>query len=349
MFFRQIDWCDDKAPKKGIAWCAAVHGVAEPQIQLSDWTDDDAGRNQGAQLLYFKTSGNGVRGGKSMHSEVLNTRVVFVQSLNCVRHMCPSASPGACSGSCALSQWCRQAFLLCCPLLLVPSVFYSVRSFQWVDSLYQVAKELELQCRSFQWIFRTDFLLNWLVGSPCNPRDSRVFSNTTVHKHQLFGTQPSLWSNSHIHTYMTTGKTIALTIQTFVDKVISLLFNMLSRFVIAFLPRSKCLLISWLQSPSAIILEPPKIKSLTVSIVSPSTCHEVMGPDAMILVFWMLSFKPTFSLSSFTFIRRQFSHSLLSAIKMAICISELIDVSPCNLDLACASSSPAFHVMYSAC
>ena len=88
-----------------------------------------------------------------------------------------------------------------------------------------------------------------------------------------------------LHPYMTTGKTIVLTRRTFVGKVMSLLFNMLSRLVIAFLPRSKCLLISWLQSPSAVILEPPKIKSLTVSIVSPPICHEVMGPDAMILVF----------------------------------------------------------------
>ena len=87
------------------------------------------------------------------------------------------------------------------------------------------------------------------------------------------------------HPYMTTGKTIALTIQTFVSKVISLLFNMLSRFVIASLPRSKHLLMSWLQSPSAVILEPKKIKSVTVSIVSPSIYHEVMGPDAMIFVF----------------------------------------------------------------
>ena len=84
---------------------------------------------------------------------------------------------------------------------------------------------------------------------------------------------------------MTTGKTIVLTRQIFIGKVMSLLFNMLSRLVIAFLPRSKRLLISWLQSPSAVILEPPKIKSLTVSIVSPSICVEVMGLDAMILVF----------------------------------------------------------------
>ena len=87
------------------------------------------------------------------------------------------------------------------------------------------------------------------------------------------------------HPYMTTGKTIALTRWTFVGKVMSLLFNMLSRLVISFIPRNKHLLISWLQSPSAVILEPQKIKSATVSTVSSSICHEVMGPDAMIFVF----------------------------------------------------------------
>ena len=85
--------------------------------------------------------------------------------------------------------------------------------------------------------------------------------------------------------YMTTGKTISLTIWTFVGKVMSMLFNMLSKLVIAFLPKSKCLLISWLQSPSAAILEPKKRKSVTASTFSPSICHEVMGPNAMILVF----------------------------------------------------------------
>ena len=93
---------------------------------------------------------------------------------------------------------------------------------------------------------------------------------------------------------MTTGKTIALTRWTFVGKVTSLLFNMLSRLVIAFLPKSKHLLILWLQSPSAMILKPKKVKSVTVSIVTPSICRELMGLDAMILVFGMLSFKPTF-------------------------------------------------------
>ena len=96
------------------------------------------------------------------------------------------------------------------------------------------------------------------------------------------------------HPYMTTGKTIVLTRWTIICKVMSLLFNMLSRLVITFLPKSKCLLISRLQSPSAVILEPKNIKSDTVSTVSPSISHEVMRPDAMIFIFWMLSFKPTF-------------------------------------------------------
>ena len=90
----------------------------------------------------------------------------------------------------------------------------------------------------------------------------------------------------------------------------SLLFNMLTRLVIAFLPRSKCLFISWLQSSSAVILEPKKLKSVTVSIVCPSVSHKVIEPDAMILVFWMLTFKSSFSLSSFTFIKRLFGSSL---------------------------------------
>ena len=143
------------------------------------------------------------------------------------------------------------------------------------------------------------------------------------------------------HPYMATGKTIALTRWSFVGKVMSFPFSMLSRLVIAFLPRSKHLLISWLQSPSAVILEPPKIKSLTVSIVSPSIYHEVMGPDAF--VFWMLNFKPTFSFSSFTFIMRLFNSFLLSAIRVvSSAYLRLLIFLPAILIPACASSSPAF-------
>ena len=147
---------------------------------------------------------------------------------------------------------------------------------------------------------------------------------------------------------MITGKTTALTRWNFVSKVMSLLFNMLSRLVIAFFPSSKHLLISWLQSPSAVILEPPKIKSATVSIVSPSICHEVIGPNAMILVFWQLSFKPAFSLSSFIIIKRLFSSSSLSAIRVvSSAYLRLLIFLLSILIPACASSSPEFHKMYS--
>jgi len=151
------------------------------------------------------------------------------------------------------------------------------------------------------------------------------------------------------HPYMTTGKTIALTRQTFVGKVMSLLFNMLSRLVIAFLPRSKHFLISWLQSSSAVILESKKRKSVTVSIVSPSICHEVMGLDAMILVLWMLSFKHTISFSSFTFIKRLFSSSSLSTIRVVSSVYlRLLIFLLAILIPACTSSSPAFRLIYSA-
>ena len=128
----------------------------------------------------------------------------------------------------------------------------------------------------------------------------------------------------------------------------SLLFNMLSRLVIAFLPRSKHLLISWLQSPFAVILESKKIKSATVSIVSPSIYHEVVGPVAMILVFWMLSFMPAFSLSSFIFIKRLFSSSSLSAISVvsSAYLRLLIFLLAVSIP-AFASSSLAFCMMCS--
>ena len=142
---------------------------------------------------------------------------------------------------------------------------------------------------------------------------SRVFFNTTVQKHQFFGTQLSLHSPT-LTSIRDHWKNHSLDSTDLVGKVMSLLFNMLSRLVITFFPRSKRLLISWLQSPPAVILEPKKIKSTTVSTTSSSICHEVMGADATILVFWMLRFKPTFSLFSFTFIKRLLSSSSLSAI-----------------------------------
>ena len=132
------------------------------------------------------------------------------------------------------------------------------------------------------------------------------------------------------HPYMTSGTTVASTIWTFVSKIMSLLFNTWSVFVIAFLPRSSHLLIPRLQSPSAGISEPKKRKPVSASTLSPSICHEEMGQDAMILVFLILSFKPVFSFSSFTLIKRLFSSSLLSAIRVVS--SEVVNVSPTYLD-----------------
>ena len=190
--------------------------------------------------------------------------------------------------------------ILCCPLLLLPSILPSIRVF---------SNELALHIRwpkywSFSFSISPSSEYSGLIPFrrlvwSCSPRGSQESPHHSSKASILWHSAFFIVQLSY--PYITTGKTTAFTILTFVGKVMSLLFNMLSRFVIAFLPRSKSLSISWLQSLSTVILEPKKIKSV---IVFPSTCHEMMGPDAMILVFWMLSFKPAFTLSSFTFIKR---------------------------------------------
>ena len=151
-----------------------------------------------------------------------------------------------------------------------------------------------------------------------------------------------------LHLYMTNRKTVALTIWTFVSKILSLFFNMLSRFVIVFIPRNKCLLILWLHWPSTVILEPKKIKSVTTSTFFSSICREVMGLDVMDLGFWVLNFKPAFPLSSFALIKRLFSSSLLSAIRVvSSAYLRLLIFLPVISIPACESSSLAFHMMYS--
>ena len=189
------------------------------------------------------------------------------------------------------------------PLLHLPSIFPSIRAFPNESALRMREQSIGASASVLPTNIRDWFPLGWTGWISLQSKGlSRVFSNTIVQKHQFFGTQPSLQSNSHIHTWLL-EKPIALTRWTFVDKVMSLLFNKLSRFVTGFLPRSKCFLIS----QSTVIWEPKKIKSVTVSIVSPSICHEVKGPDAMIFIVLMLSFKPGFSL--FHFYKRLFSSS----------------------------------------
>ena len=152
--------------------------------------------------------------------------------------------------------------------------------FQWVNSSHEVAKVLEfqLQHHSLQRTPRADLLQNGLVGSPCSPRDSQEFSPTPQFK-SINSLALSFLHSPTLTSYKTTGKTIALTRRILVGKVPSLLLSMLSRLVINFLPKSEHLLIWWLQSPSAVVLGSKKIKSVIVSIVSLSICHEVMGPD----------------------------------------------------------------------
>ena len=180
--------------------------------------------------------------------------------------------------------------ILCHPFLLWPSIFPSIRVFSNESALrirwpkywnfsFNISSANE---HSGLVSFRMDWLdLLAVQGTLKSLLQHHSSKASTLQCSAFFMVQLS-------HLYMTTEKTIALTIQIFVSKVMSLLFNMLSRFVIAFLPRSKRLLISWLQSPSVVILEPKNRKSDTVSTVSPSISHEVMGPDAMIFIFWML-------------------------------------------------------------
>ena len=177
--------------------------------------------------------------------------------------------------------------ILCHPLLLLPSIFPSIRVFPNESALcirwpkYWSFSFSISPSNDYSGLisFRMDWLDLLAVQGTLKSLLQHHSSKTSILQHSAF------FIVQLSHTYLTTGKTIALTRLTFVRKVMSLLFNMLSRLVIAFLLRSKHLLILWLQSPSAVILEPKKIKSVTVSIVSPSVCHEVIGPDAVILVF----------------------------------------------------------------
>ena len=177
--------------------------------------------------------------------------------------------------------------ILCRPLLLLPSVFPSIRVFSSESVLHiQWPKYWSFSFSispSNEYSGLISFRMNWL--------DLLAVQGTLKSLLQHHSSKASILQRSAFfmaqfpHPYMTTGKTMALTRRTFVGKVMSLLLNMLSMLVIAFLPRSKYLLISWLQSPSAVILEPKKRKSVTVSIFSLSICHEVIGPDAVMFVF----------------------------------------------------------------
>ena len=184
---------------------------------------------------------------------------------------------------------------LCRPLLLLPSIFPSIRVF---------SNMLALRIR---WTKYWSFSFNI---SPSNEYSGSISFRTDCFDLAVQGTLKSLLQHH-------SSKVSILWNSAWLFWTVQLSnHTWLLRFVIAFLPRSKHLLISWLQWPSTVLLEPEKTRSVTVSIFPPSICHEVIGPDAMISIFWMLSFKPAFSVSSSTFTKRPFSSSLLSAIKV---------------------------------
>ena len=256
---------------------------------------------------------------------------------------CSSLSPGVCSDSCSLIRWCHptiSSFVI--PFSSCSQSFLTSESFPKSPLFSSDGQSIRVSASVLPVNIQGWFPLG-LTGliSLLSRRLSRVFSSTTssLAVSLLYG--PTLTS---VHDYW---KTIALTIWIFDGKVLSLLFNMLSRFAIAFLPRSKCLVISWLHSPSTVILEPKKMIFVTVSTFSPSICHDVMALDAMIFVFWMLNFKPAFSHSSFTF-KRPFSSSLLSAVKVvSSAYLRLLIFLLAILIPACELSSLAFCMMYS--
>ena len=233
-----------------------------------------------------------------------------------IRLICPSWTPRTCSISYPSSQWCHPSISSS-----VVRFFSCLQSFS-ASASFPMSQFLESGGQSIgvsasalnEYSGLISFRIYWF--------DLLAVQGTLKSFLQRHSSKASILQCSAFfivqlsHPYMTTGKTIALTRQTFVGIIVSLLYNMLSRLVIVLIIRSKHLLISWLQSSSAVILEPPKMKSVTVSTVSLSICHEVMEPDAMIVIFWMLNFKPCFSLSSFTFIKRFFISSSLSAIRM---------------------------------
>ena len=211
----------------------------------------------------------------------------------------PSPSPGVRSNSCPLSRWCH-------PTVSSSVVPFSscLQSFPGSGS-FPVSQLFTSGGRNIEASASASVLpVNIQGWFPLGLTVLILQSKSLLQHHRLKAS--IIWHSAFFmvqlsHLYMTTEKTIALTIWTFVGKVMSLLFNTLSRFVTAFL-----LLISWLQSPFAVILEPEKIKSVTASTFSPSICYEAMGLDTMILVFWMVSFKSAFSPSSFTFINKLF-------------------------------------------
>ena len=255
---------------------SSLHGIS--QAKILEWVaisfskkEGLNGSNKDNRFLYFSFQ---LYPFIQFSSVTQSGLTLWPHGLQHTRLLCPSPTPRDYSNSCPLSRWFHPT--ISSSVIPFSSNLQSFPASRYVQmslffalggqSIGVSASASVLPVNIQDW-----FPLGWTGWISLQ-------SNTTVQKHQLFGAQFFVQLS---HPYMITGKAIALTGQTFVGQVMSLLFNMLSRLMIAFLPRSKHLLISWLQSPSAVILEPPKIKSLTIFILFPSIWYEVMGSDAM--------------------------------------------------------------------
>ena len=223
------------------------------------------------------------------------------------------------------------------PPFLLPSIFSSIRIFSSDQLFAPDGQRASASVLSNEYSGLISFRMDWLDLLVAQQTLKSLLQHHSSKAPILQYLAFFIVQLSHPNT--TTGKTIALTVQTFLSKVISLLFNMLSRLFIAFPPRRKHLLILWLQSLSTEILKPRKIKSVTISIVSPSICHEVIARDVMFLVFWMLSFKPTFSFSS------RSSLIPLHFLPLGWCTGkyEVIDILLAILISACESSRSRYY------
>ena len=284
-FFRQEYWSALSFPSPGDLPDPGIK-PRSPSLQVDALNSESAGKPILSSSVQFSRSvvSDSLQPHESQHT----------------RPPCPSPTPRVYSNSCPLSQWCHPAI----SSSVVPFSSQHQGLFQWLFAWGGQSTGVSASTSVLPMIcFRMDWLDLLVVQAALKSLLQHNSSKASIFPRSAFFTVQLS------HPYMTTGKTTALTRRIFVGKVMSLVFNMLSRLVITFLPRSKHLLISWLQSPSAVILEPPKIKSDTASTVYPSISYEVMGSDAMILVFWMLSFKPTFSLFSFTFLSRPLQNS----------------------------------------
>ena len=265
-------------PRDRGAWWAAVYGVAQSRIWLKRLSSSSSIMSSANSESFTSHSicCCSVEFDSLQPHGLQHTRLYCVLSFTVSQSLLKLMS--------IESMMPRNHLILCCPLLLLPSIIPSIRVFSNQLGLPPCghsigvsvsASVLPMNIQGWFSLELTGLFFLFSKGL------SRVFSRTIVQKHPFFGTQFLYGSTlTSILIDVTNGKTIALTIQTFAGKVVSLLLNSQSRFVITFLPRSKCLLISWLQSLSSVILDLKKIKSVTVSIFFPSTCHELMGPNA---------------------------------------------------------------------